>query len=77
MSIALPAAPPANSPAADCLTREEAAQYIRVSVATLASWSHTGRYRDILPFALLGKKAYYRRADLDQFLDERFGSQSR
>jgi hypothetical protein len=54
------------------LPREDASRYIGVTVAAMASWAHTGRYRDIIPPARIGKKAYYRRCDLDKWLESRF-----
>jgi hypothetical protein len=59
---------------ADCLPRAEAAAYIRVKPSTLAFWAHTGKYRDLLPFGCVGKRAYYRIADLDRFVKSRFPS---
>jgi excisionase family DNA binding protein len=56
----------------ESLPRTEAAAYIGVEVSTLASWAHTGKHRDELPFAMIGKKAYYRKADLDRFVESRF-----
>ncbi len=61
-----------TSPAVDFLPREEAAEYIRISPKTLAFWAHSGKHRDELPFARIGKRAYYRRADLDRWLESRF-----
>jgi excisionase family DNA binding protein len=59
------------------LNRDQAAEYIGVSVATLASWAHTGVHRDILPVARIGKRAFYRRADLDKWLESRFSVTAR
>jgi len=56
----------------ESLPRAEAAAYIGVEISTLASWAHTGKHRDLLPFAMIGKKAFYRKADLDRFVESRF-----
>jgi len=56
----------------DSLPRAAAAPYIGVEISTLASWAHTGKHRDLLPFALIGKKAFYRKSDLDKFVESRF-----
>jgi hypothetical protein len=54
------------------LPRDKAAAYIGVETTTLAGWAHNGKYRDVLPFAMIGKRAYYRIADLDRFIESRF-----
>ncbi len=65
--------PVARSPILqESLPRDEAAPYIGVEVSTMASWAHTGKHRDVLPFAMIGKKAYYKKADLDRFVESRF-----
>jgi hypothetical protein len=61
-----------KSPLADCVDRPHAADYIGVATSTLALWAHTGKHRELLPFARHGKKALYRRADLDRFLAAQF-----
>ncbi len=53
----------------DRLTRPEAAQYLGVSVNTLESWACYGRYD--LPFVRIGRRVFYRRTDLDRFIDRR------
>ena len=58
----------------DCRCREDAAAYIGVKVSTLAGYAHSGKYRDELPYAMIGKKAYYRTVDLDRFIESRFSS---
>ncbi len=60
------------SPLAMMLDRDAAAEYLGLKPATLAFWAHVGKYRDELPYALIGKKAFYRRADLDAWLASRF-----
>ncbi len=54
---------------ADLLTREEAAKYIRVSVASLAAWASSNRYG--LPFVKCGRLVRYRQSDLDRWLEAR------
>jgi hypothetical protein len=56
----------------DALDRSAAATYIGHQPSTLASWANSGKHRDLLPFALIGKRCYYRRADLDRFLEAQF-----
>jgi hypothetical protein len=60
------------SPAADFLDRPQAAAYIGVAASTLALWAHNGRHRNDLPFARYGKRAMYRKSDLDRFLATQF-----
>jgi excisionase family DNA binding protein len=50
----------------DLLTRPQAAAYLRVSTSTLARWAVL---RENLPYRRVGKRALYRRRDLDDFLD--------
>jgi hypothetical protein len=62
---------------AECLDRPAAA-YIGVAPSTLAYWAMIHKYDDLLPYARHGRKALYRRADLDKFLAAQFqGSTSR
>jgi hypothetical protein len=56
----------------ESLPRDKAASYIGVEKTTLDNWAHTGKYRDLLPFAMIGKRAFYRIADLDRFVQSRF-----
>jgi excisionase family DNA binding protein len=51
---------------ADLLTRPEAADYIGVSVSTLARWACL---REKLPYRRVGRRTLYRKSDLDDFLD--------
>ena len=53
----------------ELLTREYAASYLSIKPQTLATWATTGRYS--LPFIKVGRKVFYRREDLDQFLKSR------
>ena len=48
------------------LSRKEAAEYLGVTVHTLAVWKCTGRYN--LPCVKIGKLAKYRKEDLDDFI---------
>ena len=58
----------------ECKDRPAAAAYIKVKRSTLDHWAHTGKYRDLLPFAKIGKKAFYKIADLDRFVAARFSN---
>ncbi len=51
------------------LTRAEAADYLGVRKQTLGAWATTNRYA--LPYIRVGRKAMYRRADLDAWLASR------
>jgi excisionase family DNA binding protein len=53
----------------DLLTRDEAAAYLGVSPATLATWASTKRYP--LPFVKIGRAVKYRVAALDKFIEAR------
>ena len=53
----------------DRLTRQEAADYLGVSVNTLEVWACTGRYE--LRFYRVGRKVFYRRSDCDDWLARR------
>ncbi|MBU3004284.1 helix-turn-helix domain-containing protein [Paraglaciecola arctica] len=58
----------------ELLNRNEAADYISVKPQTLSVWATTGRYG--LPFIKVGRKVFYRREELDQFLDTRTSTQT-
>ena len=53
----------------DRLTRSQAANYLGVSPGTLEVWASTGRYN--LPYVKVGRRVFYRRSDLEAFLDRR------
>lgn len=53
----------------DLLTREQAAEYLGVTVQTLAVWACTKRYG--LSYVKVGRLAKYRLADLDAFIVSR------
>ena len=50
----------------ELLTRDQAAQYLGISPATLAVWASTGRYT--LPYVKYGKHVKYRKEELDAFI---------
>lgn len=50
------------------LCRKRAAEYLgSISVKTLANWKSSGRYD--LPVVLIGRRVFYRRSDLDAFIE--------
>ena len=51
------------------LSRKEAAEYLGVTVHTLAVWKCTGRYN--LPCIKIGRLAKYKLNDLDDFIQRR------
>ena len=51
----------------DRLTREEAAEYLGVAPATLSQWAYNGRQE--IPYYPHGRRVYYRKADLDVWLE--------
>lgn len=58
----------------ELLNRNEAANYISVKPQTLSVWATTGRYS--LPFIKVGRKVFYRREELDNFLQNRTSTQT-
>lgn len=60
---------PAARIKSDLLTREEAATYLGIAPATLATWACTHRYA--LPLVKIGRSAKYRQRDLDAFIERR------
>lgn len=58
----------------ELLNRTQAADYISVKAQTLSVWATTGRYS--LPFIKVGRKVFYRREDLDNFLITRTSTQT-
>lgn len=50
-------------------TPEATAQFLGVTVETLAVWRSTGRYN--IPFIKVGRSIRYRQSDLEKWLDER------
>ena len=55
--------------ASELLNRNEAAQYLRCRPQTLAVWHLTHRYG--LPLVKVGTKVFYRKSDLDKWLESR------
>ena len=51
------------------LNPREAGAYLGVSPGTLAVWRCNRRYR--IPFVKCGSRVFYRRADLDRWLESR------
>jgi len=54
--------------ASDRLTPPEAAAYLGVKPSSLATWRCTRVHR--IPFIKIGRLIYYRRRDLDRWLDQ-------
>ena len=50
------------------MTREEAAKYLGMSMATLATWVSKNPGR--LPYVKMGRLAKYRKEDLDNFIEK-------
>lgn len=50
-------------------TRPEAAEYLGVRPQTLAVWASTGRYS--LQYVRVGKKAMYKKSELDRWITSR------
>lgn len=53
----------------DRMTRKEAAAYLGLTLGTLEIWASTGRYN--LPFVKVGRRVFYRKSDLDAFIEQR------
>ena len=53
----------------ELLSRQEAADYIRVRPQTLAVWKTTNRHK--IPVVKVGSKVFYRKSDLDKWLESR------
>lgn len=60
-----------NTPLAihERLNNKEAAHYIGVTEHTLDVWRCTKRY--LIPYLKIGSRVFYRRSDLDAFLNSR------
>jgi excisionase family DNA binding protein len=67
----------AHDEASELLRPEDAASFLGVKVDTLASWRCTKAHR--IPYYKVGRLVYYRRHDLESFLDscviDRFGQE--
>ena len=55
-----------NTGADRLLTREEAADFLKVRPQTLAAWASARRYD--LPYVRVGSRARYRQSDLEKFV---------
>lgn len=53
----------------ELVNREIAAKFLNLKPQTLACWASTGRYE--LPMVKVGRKAMYRVADLERWLESR------
>lgn len=53
----------------ELMNRREAAQFLRLNPGTLANWHSTGRYK--IPALKLGKRVFYRKHELEQWLETR------
>jgi excisionase family DNA binding protein len=60
---------PISPPSSDLLTTAEAAAYLRTTRGTLEVWRSTKRYA--IPYVKRGRNVFYRRADLDRWLESR------
>jgi excisionase family DNA binding protein len=58
----------------DRLTNQEAASYLGVKPETLDVWRSCGRYS--VPFAKIGRRVFYRKSDLDTFIESRIQTQT-
>ncbi len=56
-------------PISELLTEREAAQALHVSPKTLPAWRSTRRYP--LKFVKIGRRVYYKREDLQKFIEAR------
>lgn len=53
----------------DCLSNKDAAEYLGIAERTLHVWRCTRRY--VIPYLKVGNKVFYRKRDLDAFLESR------
>ncbi|QDF75936.1 MULTISPECIES: helix-turn-helix domain-containing protein [Shewanella] len=53
----------------DRLSNKEAANYLGVKPETMDVWRSTSRYS--IPFCKIGRKVFYRKSDLDAFIESR------
>jgi excisionase family DNA binding protein len=58
----------------DRLSNQEAASYLGVKPETLDVWRSSGRYS--LPFVKIGRRVFYRKSDLDSFIESRIQTQT-
>lgn len=52
----------------DRLTNAEAAQILGVDAATLTQWRYLQKFSERLPYLKVGRKVFYRKSDLLNFL---------
>ncbi len=53
----------------ELMNRMEAAEFLRLSPGTLANWQSTQRHK--IPAIKLGKRIFYRRHELEKWLETR------
>lgn len=53
----------------DRLNNDDSAEYIGAEPHTLEVWRSTGRYD--IPYVKVGSRVFYRKSDLDAFLERR------
>jgi excisionase family DNA binding protein len=53
----------------DRLSNQEAASYLGLKPQTLDVWRSSGRYS--LPFVKIGRRVFYRKSDLEAFIESR------
>ncbi|KPZ69943.1 Helix-turn-helix domain protein [Shewanella sp. P1-14-1] len=53
----------------DRLSNKEAAEYLGIKSETLDIWRSVNRHP--IPFAKIGRRVFYRKSDLDAFIDSR------
>jgi len=63
-----------NSFLEERLNNKEAARYMGIKPETLDVWRSTGRY--LIPFTKIGRLVFYRKSDLDAFIDSRTRTQT-
>ena len=56
-----------SQPATDRLTEQQAAEVLGCKASSLATWRSTKRHR--IPYVKIGRLIYYRRRDLDRWID--------
>jgi excisionase family DNA binding protein len=58
-----------NEMSHDRLSADEAAEYLGLKYQTLAAWRSNKRHQ--IPFLKVGSKVFYRRSDLERWLETR------
>lgn len=59
--------PPIGALTSPLLCRKDAARYLGIATQSLAQWAVSRRYD--LPYISIGRKAMYRKTDLDAFIE--------